>query len=76
MRNTSHHRAALTVGIAGGIGFIPIEESLRMEAHRDHHEDRPRSNRAFHFFGAVWQALRARHRAAAEHEIIKEQVGL
>jgi hypothetical protein len=60
MRETGHHRAALTVGFAGGIGFVPTEESPRAEeAPRYHHEDRPRSTRLSHLFGAVRQALRS-----------------
>lgn len=37
MRNTSHHRAVLTVGRTGGFGTLPMAEPRRTETHRNHY---------------------------------------
>src|SRR5829696_3971840 len=56
----SHHRAALTIGLAGGLGVLPIDRPRRTEAYRDYHDKgRPRSKGVSNLFGSVRQALTA-----------------
>ena len=59
-RKTAQHEAALTVGLAAGVGVLPLEEYRPTEADRDHHEGRPpRSEGVARLFGVVLLALAA-----------------